>query len=174
MVGSFRLVAQLDRASDFDSEGCRFESCRGGQRRPRVLPRAAGVKIESSAILAVLEHTAPHTVPRPRGTSLKLGLSVGLMFAVCVAAHAAQEIVRPRPVPAVIEWPSALSELAKYVAPQAASQHAKPDLIARLNSASARILPNIASSPVPVLLPFDVAAVLRDQPKASEDGTPPN
>lgn len=105
---------------------------------------------------------------------MKLGLSVGLMFAVCVAAHAAQEIVRPRPVPAVIEWPSALSELAKYVAPQTASQHAKPDLIARLNSASARILPNIASSPVPVLVPFDVAAVLRDQPKASEDGTPPN
>ncbi len=105
---------------------------------------------------------------------MKLGLSVGLMFAVCVTAHAAQEIVRPRPVAAVIEWPSALSELAKYRAAQTDSQHAKPDLITRLNSASARILPNIAASPVPVLLPFDVAAVLRDQPKAAEDGTPPN
>ena len=114
MVAPFRLVAQLDRASDFESEGCRFESCRGGQRQPCVLPTGAGAKIESSAILQVLEHKAPYKAPRPRGTSLKLGLSVGLMFAACVAAHAAhaaQEIVRPRTMSTVVEWTSALSEL---------------------------------------------------------------
>ena len=96
------------------------------------------------------------------------------MFAVSFAAHAAQEIVRPRPVLTVVEWPSAISELAKYEALQTTPQLAKPDAITILNRASGRILPNIAASPMPVLLPFDVTALLRDQPKASDDGTPPN
>src|ERR1700675_4062935 len=118
MVAPFRLVAQLDRASDFESEGCRFESCRGGQEQLRALPTGAGTKIESSAILPFLEYKTLHKVLRPRGTSLKLGLSVSLMFAVTFAAYAAQEIVRPRPVLSVVEWSSALSELAKFEDPQ--------------------------------------------------------
>jgi hypothetical protein len=38
-----------------------------------------------------------------------------------------------------------------------------PDALAQLNTASERLLPKIATSPVPVLLPFDAAALLRDQ-----------
>src|SRR5437016_5019098 len=170
MLALFRLVAQLDRASDFESEGCRFESCRGGQQQFHILPAAAGTRIESSAIVAMREHKALW----PRGMPLKLGLSVGLLLAASVAAHSAQEIVRPRPSVSVVEWSSALSELAKYGTPQRASQRANADVLVRLNRASGHILPNIAASPVPVLLPFDAAALLRDPIKAPDNGEPIN
>jgi hypothetical protein len=69
-----------------------------------------------------------------------------------------------------IEWPTALSALAKFEALQPAAGANGLDVLARLNAASARHLPNIAASPVPVLLPIDTIALLRDQPSVPAEG----
>ena len=105
---------------------------------------------------------------------MRFVFSVGLMFAVAVAAHAAPEIARPRPSPTVVEWDPALSALKNYEALRPASGHGKTDAIARLNAASGRILSNIAASPVPVLLPIDLGALLRDQAVAPKEGQSAN
>src|SRR5262249_58934415 len=46
-----------------------------------------------------------------------------------------------------------------------------PELMARLNRATGERFANIAASPVPVLLPFDTAAFLRDRAAASDPST---
>src|SRR5712691_5912947 len=102
--------------------------------------------------------------------SLRLGLFVGLLLTVSGVAHSAPEATRPRVAASVIDWPAAVASLAQVEGLQAPSGKNKPDVLGRLNAATGRILPNIATSPVPVLLPFDIAAVLRDRPNASEEG----
>ena len=103
---------------------------------------------------------------------MRLGLFLGLLLFVTSVAHAAQEITRPRLSSAVVEWPSALAVLAKFEALRPPSGESEPDVLARLNAASARHLPNIAASSVPVLLPIDTVALLRDQANAPAEGQP--
>jgi Peptidase family M23 len=75
--------------------------------------------------------------------------------------HAAQEIIRPRLSSSVIDWTGALGAVAKLAA--GSNEHERSiDILTRLNAASAQYLPNIAASSVPVLLPVDMPALLRD------------
>src|SRR5262249_56132537 len=46
-----------------------------------------------------------------------------------------------------------------------------PELMGKLNRATGERFANIAASPVPVLLPFDTAAFLRDRAAASDPST---
>ena len=105
---------------------------------------------------------------------MKLGLVLGLLTAVGTAAQAAPEIVRPRLLGAVVDWPGAFAALGKVDGLRADNKESDSSLLARINKASEPYLPNVEASPIPVLLPVDVAAVLRDHGKASEPGEPPN
>jgi murein DD-endopeptidase MepM/ murein hydrolase activator NlpD len=107
---------------------------------------------------------------------LRIGLIIALLSVVTgfadAAAYAAQEIMRTRLSSSVVDWPAAQAALAKFEAVGPASGGREPDVLGRLNAASGRLLSNIAASPVPVLLPLDVLALLRDQANASGDAQP--
>ena len=74
------------------------------------------------------------------------------------------EMKSPRLTPMEADWNAAraalagLDQLAAHDGAAAAS-----DPLDRLNAATAKIFPNVAASSVPVLLPFDTAAFLRDR-----------
>src|SRR4029077_9680469 len=94
--------------------------------------------------------------------------SVAAISLLCVLGRvAAGEMQAPRIVRAEVDWESAAQKLGE-IAPLRAV-HASTDAgirgsdIDRLNAAAAERLPDIATSPVPVLLPFDVEAYLRDR-----------
>jgi hypothetical protein len=84
----------------------------------------------------------------------------------------AVEIKAPKISVAAVEWDTARAalngnEAAGRLSASAAVPGAVPDLLSRLNQASGTVFPNIAASPLPVLLPFDLDAFLRH--KAGED-----
>ena len=94
--------------------------------------------------------------------------TVAAISLLCVLGRvAAGEMQPPRITRAAVDWESAAQKLGE-VAPLRAV-HASTDTrlrgseIDRLNAAAAERLPDIATSPVPVLLPFDVEAYLRDR-----------
>ena len=94
--------------------------------------------------------------------------SVAAISLLCVLGRVvASEMQAPRITRAEVDWDSAAQKLGE-VAPLRAV-HASADArihgseIDRLNAAAADLLPDIAASPVPVLLPFDVAGFLRDR-----------
>jgi hypothetical protein len=92
----------------------------------------------------------------------------------------------PQLTTAEIDWTAALADLAKSEALAPAAYATRTDPIqsdanppvpqplARLNAAMATRFPGVASSPVPVLLPFDSEALLRDRSAgtATEDDAP--
>ncbi len=106
-------------------------------------------------------------------------LSVSSAFAQDAAPTGATEpapeveMKNPRLSLAAIDWSEARAKVAGSAEPAGAGEPATtPDALTRLNAASEKILPNIAASPVPVLLPFDPAALLRDQaPGAAGDAS---
>jgi hypothetical protein len=88
------------------------------------------------------------------------------------AAAAADEIKAPKLSIATVDWDAARAALNEIEAARrlSATAHAAgvtPDLLERLNKATGTAFPNIAASPVPVLLPFDLDAYLRQ--KAGEE-----
>ena len=90
----------------------------------------------------------------------------GLIFA---APATAQEATPPMTVPHVsstdVDWGAvrgALANLDTLTPHSDGSSASSPDALTRLNEATARVFAKIAASPVPVLLPFDTAAYLRD------------
>jgi hypothetical protein len=99
----------------------------------------------------------------------------GLVLAAGVVAAAAQDMKSPRVSPTHVDWDAVTAELeasdALARAATGAGQdeqapHAPPsaaDLIGSLNRATGERFANIAASPVPVLLPFDTAAFVRDK-----------
>jgi murein DD-endopeptidase MepM/ murein hydrolase activator NlpD len=97
---------------------------------------------------------------------------IGLIFASPAAAQTAapDDMKSPRLSAADVDWSAVRGTLADL--DPLKSGDAAPDVLTRLNSAIAKILPKIATSPVPVLLPFDTAAYLRDaaQNTAGEAG----
>ena len=105
---------------------------------------------------------------------MKLGLVFCLLMALGNAAQAAPEIVRPRLLGAVVDWPATFSAVGKVEGLRANAKESDAGLLARINKATELYLPNIGSSSIPVLLPVDVAAVLRDHGKPTEPGEPPN
>ena len=84
----------------------------------------------------------------------------GLALAAGIAAAPAQEMKSPRISPVHVEWDAVAAELR---ATDAVEPIAAPELMAHLNRATGERFANIAASPVPVLLPFDIAAFLRDR-----------
>ena len=102
-----------------------------------------------------------------------LGIA-GLVLAAGSIAAAAQEMKSPRISPTHVDWEAVAAEVATIdgLAPAPVQESddrptAPPpsaaELMARLNRATGERFANIATSPVPVLLPFDVAAFLRDR-----------
>ena len=71
----------------------------------------------------------------------------------------------PRVSSVDVDWAAvhtALSDLSPLLA-EDRPDGAKADTLARLNEATQSAFPNIAASPIPVLLPFDTAAFLKDK-----------
>jgi hypothetical protein len=102
---------------------------------------------------------------------------IGVIFASPTAAQdAAQEAApevemkSPNISSVAVDWDAArmaLATLHQAGSGDAPAGEPAPDIFAQLNAATASIFANIATSPVPVLLPFDTAALLRDQARAT-------
>jgi hypothetical protein len=84
---------------------------------------------------------------------------------VAAQPAAAAEMKGPRISSVEIDWNAARAALAAFdQAPaDAAAEVAAPNAFVRLNAATTKTFPKIAASGVPVLLPFDTRALLRDQ-----------
>jgi Peptidase family M23 len=103
-----------------------------------------------------------------------LGLG-GLALVAAVLAATAQEMKPPRISPTHVDWDAVAAELVAITAPSAtgpdAETHTPPaidpavatELVANLNRATGERFADIAASPVPVLLPFDTGAFLRNR-----------
>jgi len=75
----------------------------------------------------------------------------------------------PRVSSVDVDWNAvrtAVSDLFPLLS-QGGPDGAKADALARLNEATQSVFPNIAASPIPVLLPFDTAAYLKDKSAAN-------
>ena len=91
----------------------------------------------------------------------------GLALAASIVAAAAQEMKSPRISSTQVDWDAAVLELTSIDS----RQHADvPAAMAELNRATGERFANIAASPVPVLLPFDTAAFLRDRADSGQCG----
>ncbi len=86
-----------------------------------------------------------------------------LIMTFCVAAAAAQDMRKPRIVSTPADWSEVIAQLKNNTEPSS-----RP--IEQLNQAADKLFANIAASPVPVLLPFNSAQLLRD---AAIDPPPP-
>jgi murein DD-endopeptidase MepM/ murein hydrolase activator NlpD len=96
---------------------------------------------------------------------LKRVILVGLALLFAGAASA-QELKGPRISVAKVDWDAAAASIVDRPAGTPADAFAKP------NAAATIAFPGIADSPVPVLLPFDVDAFIKDraaQPETSPD-----
>src|SRR5580658_10285755 len=82
------------------------------------------------------------------------------------------EMKSPRVSSVDVDWGTvraAVSDLFPLLS-ESASDGAKGDALARLNEATQSVFPNIGASPIPVLLPFDTAAYLKDKAAANGGG----
>ncbi|HET9246555.1 MAG TPA: M23 family peptidase, partial [Xanthobacteraceae bacterium] len=93
---------------------------------------------------------------------LRFGIA-GLALAAGVVAAAAQDMKSPRISPTHVDWDAVAVELDALDLPKPVVVR---ELMAELNRATGERFANIAASPVPVLLPFDTAAFLRDRAAA--------
>ena len=85
------------------------------------------------------------------------------------APDAAPEAIAKMQSPTVarveVDWAAAQAALAGFAqltAPDQAAGATAGDALVRLNAVTEKVFPKIATSSVPVLLPFDTAAFLRD------------
>jgi hypothetical protein len=81
------------------------------------------------------------------------------------APEATAKMQAPTVARAEVDWAAAQAALAGFAqltAPDQAAGPAAGDALTRLNAVTEKIFPKIATSSVPVLLPFDTAAFLRD------------
>src|SRR5260221_5501512 len=96
---------------------------------------------------------------------LRFGIA-GLALAAGVIAAAAQDMKSPRLAPAHVDGDGVAVELDALDVPKPV---VVPEVMAKLNRATSERFANIAASPVPVLLPFDTAAFVRDRAAAASD-----
>jgi hypothetical protein len=103
-------------------------------------------------------------------------LAVLLLAAPAAAQEAAQaaapapEMKSPHITAVEVDWDAARTASAgldRAPPPDEAAVADAPDALARLNAVTGKMLANIAASGVPVLLPLDTAALLRDQAQGS-------
>jgi murein DD-endopeptidase MepM/ murein hydrolase activator NlpD len=101
-----------------------------------------------------------------------VGLIAGLALALVSAVCAAQDAQTPQLSFASVDWPAAIATLPIAEPPPVAPMSAKSRLggnraaapaLARINTIMSQQFAGIATSPVPVLVPFDVAELLRDR-----------
>src|SRR5690242_15011123 len=98
-------------------------------------------------------------------------IAVAAISLLCVLGRvAAAEWQAPRITRAEVDWDRAAQQLGQIAPLRAVHASAAAGVasreIDRLNAAIADRLPGVATSPVPVLLPFDVEAYLRDRTAA--------
>jgi len=106
---------------------------------------------------------------------VKSTLLSGLLLALVSVPGAAQQMKPPRLSFAQVDWPAAAATLAdvEVLRPTAVAAAFRPAqagatrtadrALARLNAVMAQRFTGLAISPVPVLLPFDTDALMRDQ-----------
>jgi hypothetical protein len=96
-------------------------------------------------------------------------LIAGFLLLLGASFAAADDIKAPKISVLPVQWDAALAALnnAEAAAKLPPSPDKTANALARLNGATGADFPNIAASPVPVLLPFDLDAYLRR--KAGED-----
>jgi murein DD-endopeptidase MepM/ murein hydrolase activator NlpD len=108
--------------------------------------------------------------------ALRAASLAGLALAAGLAVAHAQEMKAPRISRAEVEWDAvaaALRASEPLKTLSAASDNAAAEPIATLNRVTGGHFINIAASPVPVLLPFDTKALLRDRAAdVTPDATP--
>ncbi len=127
-------------------------------------------------------HVPPRRPVLRRGFP-RLGCLAGLWLALSAAGGAAHEMSAPRLTSAQVDWTAALRALAVNETLRDAASAASyrpvrrqsyaprvPPVLGRLNAATAPRFPGIARSPVPVLLPIDTDALLRDLDAGRADG----
>src|SRR5262245_37982189 len=111
----------------------------------------------------------PHESCLVRTAGWMAGLVLALMGAGGVAAP---DVHTPHLSFASVDWSAAIANLPMLDLPPAAARSTKARLgggrpptpaLARLNGITSPLFPGVATSPVPVLLPFDVAALMRDR-----------
>jgi len=106
-------------------------------------------------------------------------IAVAAISLLCVLGRvAASEMQAPHITRAEVDWDSAAQKLGEVAPLRAVHASAAAGVagreIDRLNAAVGERLPGIASSPVPVLLPFDLETWLRDRTvSAAAEGDPP-
>ena len=89
----------------------------------------------------------------------------GLALAASIVAAAGQEMKSPRISSTQVDWDAAVLELAPIDALRPADA---PAAMAVLNRATGERFASIAASPVPVLLPFDIAGFLHHRSAAAD------
>ena len=106
---------------------------------------------------------------------MKSALIPGLLLALLSVPGAAQQMKPPRLSFAQVDWPAAAATLADvevlrptaiaaaFRPAQAGATRTADRALARLNAVMAQRFTGLAISPVPVLLPFDTDALMRDQ-----------
>ena len=90
-----------------------------------------------------------------RACSLAALVMIFCVATACVATVAAQDMRNPKIASMPADWSDAVAQLDNGTEPS-------PQTIERLNQAADTLFANIAASPVPVLLPFNSAQLLRD------------
>lgn len=92
----------------------------------------------------------------------RIRIVAGILWLAGSSLGVADTFPAPRISPVQVKWLEAVAPNGAAPDPAATVTHAKPDL-SRLNGALAKYFPQVASSPLPVLLPFDIDAFLQDQ-----------
>ncbi len=104
-------------------------------------------------------------------------LAAALLLSCGLGAAQARDFAAPRLTLAKVDWEAALAALDKVDAlkdrvAKTGSDGEAPDTVEtfeRLNRATSAALANIAASPVPVLLPFDLIGFLRARDQAADE-----
>jgi murein DD-endopeptidase MepM/ murein hydrolase activator NlpD len=94
------------------------------------------------------------------GTFFQICAAALVTLVMTVACAFAEEMRPPRLTYIHSDWSVVAADLRAYQTAEPAEQ---ASAIARLNRATGDLFPDIAASPVPVLLPFDTAAFLKDR-----------
>ncbi len=92
---------------------------------------------------------------------MRATLIASILLLIGAGGAGAQDIKAPRISFLAVKWDTALAELDKIEALRPSSPVSMLNALARLNEATGKDFPNIAASPVPVLLPLNLEAYLR-------------
>src|SRR5499427_3397196 len=128
--------------------------------------------LAESAAVAILDSCPDVAATAPAkvwSVMLRFGIA-GLALAAGVMTAAAQDMKSPRIAPARVDWDAVAVELNALDLPKPV---VVPEVMAKLNRATGERFANIAASPVPVLLPFDTAAFVRDRAAADPAAADP-